>query len=749
MEASPTLTRTASFDKYSTGIGHSQPFYQEEKKSVFRFYPPGALRAETTKYVSFVSYDVDNELVRGISEEENHECLYQPQFSVDGAFSVTIPVPEGTSFYGGGEVPSRLQLNGRKIVLWPTDNPDYDDKTDRAYQAHPFILAVLPSGDSFGVIFDTTFRLTIDLQKSTQLEASTAEGENIPFSAILIQKSHPRDVVKALAEITGKISLPPKWSLGYHQCRWSYYPDSRVRDLAKKFRERDIPCDALWLDIHYMNGYKIFTFDPQTFPNPKELTSDLKLSGFHSVWMIDPGIKKEVGYPLYDEVVKRDLCVKSASGEDYVGSVWPGPCVFPDFTMEETRKWWGGLYEEYLSNGIDGVWNDMNEPAILDSPTMTMPLNNRHRGNGQPQPSAHAPLGLGPAEGGAHAQFHNVYGMLMAKSTFEGVKKIQPTKRPFVLTRSNYLGGQKYAATWTGDNHSSWLHLGLSIPMILNLGISGQPFSGPDIGGFTDNASGEMWSRWLGIGAFLPFSRGHTHEASGDHEPWSFGLEVENTSRIALKRRYAILPYLYTLFHECSVEGTPVARPLFFEDPSDVKLRDEDRAFALGDSLLVVCDVLAEGGSKDAVALPQNSKWYTIDLDGHSASQPNLPTLKIKGGSIIPTQAPMQYVGEKPFDLLTLLVALDENGVATGELYEDEGDGYGYNHGVFLCTTFSAALHANELHLTLTRKGVFTRPPVEIKVRLVVSDGEDKLLENALYDGGNTGLKTLVFPLPA
>jgi len=350
-----------------------------------------------------------------------------------------------------------------------------------------------------------------------------------------------------------------------------------------------------------MADYRIFTFDCETFPEPEQLNEDLHKIGFRSVWMIDPGVKLESDYFVCQQMVDKDLAVKNKSGENYIGSVWPGPCVFPDFTLKTTCEWWSDLYKDFLATGIDGVWNDMNEPSVFDSLTKTMPVDNIHRGYG----------------GGDHAQFHNVYGMLMVKATKEGILKARPDKRPFVLSRANYIGGQRYAATWTGDNQSDWVHLHMSISMILNLGLSGQPFSGPDIGGFSGNATGKLFGRWMGIGALLPFSRGHTCNGTNAHEPWSFGVETEDICRVAMSRRYILLPYIYSLFYTAHKTGLPVARPLFFIDPIDPELRAEDRAFLLGDNLLVVADVsqyeaedLPEGSE---LKIPKNVKWLDLN----------------------------------------------------------------------------------------------------------------------------------------
>ena len=381
--------------------------------------------------------------------------------------------------------------------------------------------------------------------------------------------------MRGLAELTGKMPLPPKWALGFHQCRYSYYPDARVRQIADEFRKRKLPCDVIWLDINYMDGFRIFTFDPKLFPDPKATNDYLHQNGFHSVWMIDPGVKQDPSYSVYREGNGRNLWVQTKSGAPFVGKVWPGPCVFPDFTMPAARQWWAGLYRNFIATGVDGVWNDMNEPAVFDGPDHSMPEDNQHRGGGDLPP-------------GPHLLYHNVFGMLMTSATRDGILQARPDKRPFVLTRANHLGGQRYAATWTGDNVAAMPYLETSIPMSLNLSLSGQPLNGPDLGGYSGPITPELFGKWISMAPFFPFSRAHTDVKNPAREPWTQGPEIENVSRTALERRYRLLPYLYTLAYTASTKGDPIMQPVFFADPKDADLRSESGAFLLGPDLLVV-----------------------------------------------------------------------------------------------------------------------------------------------------------------
>ena len=595
-----------------------------------------------------------------------------PEFiSREPWFGLRLSLAKGTDIYGSGETAGPLRRNGRTIELWNTDAFGYDDSTPALYQSHPWVLGVQADGTAFGVLCDSARRGLISVGKRDLVMAF--EGE--PFPVYVIERDSPQEVVRALAELTGRPAMPPAWALGYHQCRWSYEPESRVRALASEFRERRMPCDVLWHDIDYMDGFRVFTFDGKKFPDPAGLNRDLHAAGFKTVWMIDPGVKVDENYGVYRQGREGGHFVTDAAGEAFHGDVWPGPCGFLDFTRERTRRWWASLYQGFMATGIDGVWNDMNEPAVFKGPRKTMPLTNRHE--------ADAELG-GPDD---HAGHHNIYGMQMIRATREGVRAANPGKRPFVLTRSSFLGGQRYAWTWTGDNTSDWRHLGWSITMALNLGLSGQPFAGPDIGGFAGDATGHLFARWMGIGALLPFARGHSIKGSRDHEPWSFGPGCERVCRLALERRYRLMPYLYTLAHEAVRTGMPIVRPLFFADPADPRLRNADDSFLLGSDILVRASTRFTGLCR--AAMP-GGNWRPFEPAGDTDRE--LPELFVREGAVVALGPVMQHVGEKPLDPLTLVINPDADGRAVGLLYEDAGEGLGYETGDCRLTRFDATV---------------------------------------------------------
>ncbi|KAK8946296.1 putative alpha-xylosidase 2 [Platanthera guangdongensis] len=509
------------------------------------------------------------------------DCSVNDRDAAFPSLSFVDPKARETPIAGHGKLPEFLpsfeQLRDQQIVMiqiftWNTDAWGYSAETTSLYQSHPWVLAVLPDGKALGVLADTTRRCEIDLREISTIKLSSASAYPVitfgPFNSpaeVLISLSHAigciLNPIWTSVPIFRTVFMPPKWSLGYHQCRWSYETDERVRQIATNFRERGIPCDVIWMDIDYMHGFRCFTFDEERFPDPKTLVEDLHAMGIHAIWMLDPGIKHEEGYHVFDSGTNSNVWILKEDGDPFVGEVWPGTCVFPDFTQKEARLWWANLVKDFVSNGVDGIWNDMNEPAVFKTVTKTMPENNIHNAD---------------AEFGEHPPHGQVFGMLMARSTYEGMKMANEKRRPFVLTRSGFIGSQRYAATWTGDNLSTWEHLHMSIPMVLQLGLSGQPLSGPDIGGFAGNATPKLFGRWMGVGAMFPFCRGHSESRTTDHEPWSFGEECEEVCRLALLRRYRLIPHIYTLFYEAHKKGIPVLSPTFFAGKAEGVLFEDD-----------------------------------------------------------------------------------------------------------------------------------------------------------------------------
>ena len=638
----------------------------------------------------------------------------RPVFSIqDGKNVATIKVGDDVDLYGTGEVTGPLRRNGIEISLWNIDTPAYGvDNGSHLYQSHPWVMGVRKDGTAFGIIADNTWRQSIKTGREVVFES-----QGPAFRVIVIERESPKAVMKALAKLTGTMKLPPLWALGYQQCRFSYQPDTRVKEIADLLRYHRIPSDVIWMDIDYMDGYKIFTFNPKEFPEPKKLNDYLHQNHFKAVYMIDPGVKVEQGYFVDDQGTEADYWVKDKDGKPFVGNVWPGECHFPDFTRPEVRMWWATLYKDYMAQGIDGVWNDMNEPSVFGGPETSMPADNRH-------------LGGDGLSAGSHLRYHNVYGLNMVKASQQGLLLANPQKRPFILSRSNFLGGHRYAATWTGDNLSSWEQLKLSVPMSLTLGLSGQPFNGPDIGGFCESANGELLAHWTAMGVFFPFVRNHSIKGSADQEPWAFGEQVLNSCRTSIERRYKLMPYIYTLFREASVDGMPVMRPVFMADAKDLSLRAEDKAFLLGGDLMIV------PAWAEKVAMPKGD-WQPITLE----NKPDDYQAKLyqRPGSVIPVANLAQSTDELRTDSLTLFVCLDGAMKADGSLYEDEGDGFSYRDGNYRMTRMEAHADGKNLSVALyPEEGMMETPRRVLRIGYI---RKGKIIYSKWQEGTSATMK--------
>jgi|GEM_PF-2281726 alpha-glucosidase len=477
--------------------------------------------------------------------------------------------PGIVKIFGLGENTQPMNKAGQKIIMWNSDRANYKKGCTPLYQSWPVAIFQYHNGPAFGLVFDNPAYAVFNFSRDGKDMSYNVEDTELNYF-LLLGPTLP-DVMEQLTTLTGGLKPLPKWALGYQQSRWSYIPSTRVREVAKQFRKRDIPCDTIYLDIDYMEQFKCFTWG-KDFTDFKEMITDLHNQGFKVIPIIDPGLKIEPGYSPYETGIQQEIFITNKKGNPVTKKVWAGSSHFPDFINESAGTWWADLISKFAASKIDGIWCDMNEPSTFDC-RRTLPGNVIHKLDGK--------LTV------PHKKVHNVYGFLMSKATYEGLLKT--TELPYIVTRSTYLGGQKYAATWTGDNSSTWEHYRASIPMILNLGLSGQPVSGPDIGGFKGTPSPELYERWILQGALYPYCRSHTSQGTGDQEPWSFGKEVEKSARDAIKLRYRLIPYLYTLLYRASREGQPVMRPIFYHAPTGEALRPEyyETEFLLGPHLLV------------------------------------------------------------------------------------------------------------------------------------------------------------------
>lgn len=608
-------------------------------------------------------------------------------------------------YYGFGEKAGFLNKRGEKYTMWNSDvYAPHNPETNALYQSIPFFMT-LNNGRAHGIFFDNTYKSHFDLSEPKDTYSFMAEGGVLNY--YVMAGPTPKDVLEQYTNLTGRMPLPPKWAIGYHQSRYSYQSESEVRELVAAFKKHEIPLDAVYLDIHYMKGYRVFTFDSSRFPDPKGLIEDLKADGIRIVPIVDPGVKEDTEFPIYEEGISEDLFCKYLEGTLFFGDVWPGNSAFPDFANKKARDWWAEKHRFYTDLGIEGIWNDMNEPAVFNE-TKTMDVKVRHNYDGKSI---------------THREFHNLYGLMMGEATYEGLKEQLNNKRPFLLTRAGYAGVQRYAAVWTGDNRSFWEHLEMTIPMCLNLGLSGVPFSGPDVGGFAHDTSGELLTRWMQLGAFTPFFRNHSALDCVRQEPWSMGESYLPLIRQAIQWRYKWMPYLYTTFHKASLTGVPVMRPLFMEYPEDTATYSLSDQFMIGEDLLAA-PVLRPGVRQRSLYLPEGTwvdYWTEKRYQGGThilidAPLDRLP-LFVRSGAILP-EAPVKERADLPSDRLILNVYPEEMRSET-IIYEDDGQTFNFENGSYFEIAIDCQLSNEKVTINLNVEHCGFVPSWEtIEVRL-------------------------------
>ena len=650
-------------------------------------------------------------------------------------------------FFGLGDKTCGTNLAGKKFQNWCSDSYGFGRETDPLYRAIPFYYS-LNQGLAYGIFFDNSYKTHFDFDsEDTGAVRFSAEGGEMNY--YFLDGPSLLEVSRAYALLTGTHELPPLWALGYHQCRWSYYPDSRVRDIAREFREREIPCEAIYLDIDYMDGFRIFTWDEKRFPDPKKLIEDLRAQGFETVLMIDPGIKEDPEYAVYNDGMEKEMFVKTADGAVAKAPVWPGFSVFPDFTNPAVREWWTAWHEDlYCNLGVSGFWNDMNEPAVFHVHHKTLPDDVMHHHDGHPC---------------SHRKAHNIYGQQMNRASWDSYKELRPEKRPFLLTRATFSGGQRFAAVWTGDNFSTWEHLQIANIQCQRLSISGLSFCGSDIGGFAGSADGELFVRWLQLAVFHPMMRVHSmgQHASGDslpadeaelsdpklhisdQEPWSFGEKWTEFAKKAIELRYALLPCVYTAMWLHTLDGTPVIRHLAFADDNDPRLWEQERDFLFGEHLLI-SPVIQSKTQRQGIYLPKGN-WYYFWTGQLGSGEmfvnviPEQIPFFIREGAVLPVYPIRQWTGEKPVDELTLYVYY-KNGLETSHLYEDAGEGYAYRNNDFSLKIFETEGKNGDFTLRQRKEGDFEPSYDKVKVYLV---GFPTFVKHCTVDGSEIPIKEI------
>ncbi|MCY6484874.1 glycoside hydrolase family 31 protein [Clostridium aestuarii] len=609
------------------------------------------------------------------------------------------------AYYGFGEKGGSLNKKGCYLENYNTDNSETSDDAVFFYKTIPFYIGTRENS-VYGIYFDNSFRSYFDMGKSNkermffgavdgQLQYYFVPGEDI------------KEVVKNYTMLTGTMDMPPMWSLGYQQCRYSYYSQQEVEELADTFRKKEIPCDTIYLDIDYMDKYKVMTFNPEKFSNPKKMIEKLDDNGFNIVTIVDPGVKVDADYDVYENGLKGNHYVKKADGEVFEGEVWPGISAFPDFSNVQAREWWKRELKKFISTGIRGLWNDMNEPALFDNDYKTIPDTCIHDSD------------YGVME---HAQFHNLYGMFMNKCAKEAQEELRENTRSFSMTRATFAGGQRYSSIWTGDNHSKWEDMRMSIEMNCNLGLSGFAFVGNDVGGFIGDCTEELFIRWMELGTFLPIFRNHSADFTRRQEPWSFGTRAEAIAKKAIKLRYRLMPYIYNQYYKAHKEGQPILRPMIMEYPKDINVVDMYSQFMFGDDMLIA-PVLYEGNREKLVYLPKG-KWYDYfthkEFEGGRfySIKVSLEQIAVfvKEGSIIPVyEDNYNYIGEKE-QPVTLEIFKGKGKI---HFYEDDGISFDYKRDMYNLYEITAVNDdedsKNEIAIELIHKGLNKKEDFKIK----------------------------------
>ncbi|UKJ09349.1 glycoside hydrolase family 31 protein [Solitalea lacus] len=715
----PQGTFLADFSYAINGYPHKITLVKfAEDENIYKISTP-KVNCIITKADFLISFTDSNNHMMNADAKAMH---FEENVQFGGYYVYCSKVCTNTEdFYALGDKPTEFNLRGKRLVLWNTDTYAFAKNQDPLYRSIPFYIG-LNEGKSYGIFFDNTFKTHFDFAVELK-DRSSFWSDGGELNYYYIHGPEMMDVVKRYSQLTGTHQMPPMWALGFHQCRWSYYPDSKVKEIAQTFRDKKIPCDAIYLDIDYMNGYRCFTWNQRYFPEPKKLLGDLKDIGFKTVVIIDPGIKVDDNYWVFKEGKSNNYFCRRSDDYFMEGNVWPGRCQFPDFTNPKVRDWWGWLFKELLETGVDGIWNDMNEPAVFGSGTF--PDDVRHNFD---------------HHRGSHRKAHNVYGMQMVRATYEGLKKLQKNKRPFTITRAGYSGVQRYSSVWTGDNVATWEHLKLANIMCQRLSISGISFCGTDIGGFTGEPDGELFTRWIQLGVFTPLMRAHSAGDTREREPWSFGEPFEGICRKFIELRYKLMPYLYSAFWQHYKYQLPVVRPIvMLESHEHINHYREDE-FSFGDNILV-CPVLQPSIHNRKVYLPQGA-WYDYWTNQKysggkefviSTPLDSMPIF-VKAGAVIPEMEVMQYTDEFELEELFLKTWFSVHPVKS-VLYEDHGDTFAYQQDIFLEKTFNVFGSNGSLIIEQVMDGLYT-PRYEkyrhiiyglpFKVSKVLIDGKEQ-----------------------
>ncbi|MFD3700973.1 glycoside hydrolase family 31 protein [Streptomyces sp. NPDC058646] len=586
-------------------------------------------------------------------------------------------VPADARFFGLGGRAAGPRLRDGVYRLWNTDpKGGFGPGDDPLYVTMPVQLVVADAGTHL-VFHDNSWDGRVTLREG---EEGAGSGADRPGSSELrmeggplrcwVLTGTPARVLQGWSGLTGAAAVPPEWALGYQHARWGFGSAEEVRRVVGGYAERGFALSAVHLDIDHYDGHRVFTVDEERFPDLAGLARELGGAGVRLVSIVDPAVK--AGDPVHAAglgVGAAGAFVRDARGVEVRGEVWPGTCAYPDFTDPAVREWWGGLYEERLARGFAGFWHDMNEPvSFAPFGDASLPRSARHAMDGA---------------GGDHREGHNVYALTMARAGWEGLLRLRPAERPFLFSRSGWAGMQRYGGSWSGDVESSWEGLRASLALVMGLGLCGVPYSGPDVGGFGGSPSGELYLRWLQLGAYLPLFRTHSAIWAGRREPWAFGPEVEGHARAVMAERERLRPYFVTLAHLARRTGAPYVRPLWWGAPEERGLRDCEDAFLLGDALLVA-PVMECGADRRAVRLPRG-RWYDtatgVAYEGPGQILLDAPPGRIpvlaRAGSVLPVRsAPGGRDGTGPGPVTLEAWAPARGRTGGGVVIRDPGPGF-------------------------------------------------------------------------
>lgn len=614
-------------------------------------------------------------------------------------------------FYGLGEKATPFERSNRSYRFWNSDvwadhgtSKAKDKAYDPDYLSVPYLI--VKRGNTYaGILLDNPHASVISISPrhnvADQMMADMppepmiylGAEDGMPSLYILFGPSLA-ELTRKMQRLTGLAPRPPLWALGHHQSRWGYRSRKDLADLADKFEAHGFPNDGLWLDIDYMRGYRVFSFDGDHFPNPRQDIQGLRDRGFRVVPILDPGVKKESGDAIYESGKSAGAYCRNAAGTDFTGLVWPGYTVFPDFSLEKARAWWADRVAEFAEAVPDGAWLDMNDPSTGQVDCQGMLFD----------------------EGRAdHGCYHNQYASLMAKATYAGYLKAHPGLRPFLLSRSGYTGDQKYTAHWTGDNWSNYHHLHMAIGKTLNLALSGMAFNGPDVPGFGGDAKEDLFIDWYKAGFLFPFFRNHSMRTASRQEPWVFSAAALKIARRHIRLRYKLLPYLYNLFLDHAETGEAILRPLFhdFADSKSLPLSHVNDQFLVGPAIMQA-PFTVEGLKEREISIPA-ARWWRADQARWVEGPRKVRALKraantplfLREGSILPMLRGIPKDNRKDLKDVELLIVLSRDGAsrAAGRYAADDGETFAYRDGQVSSYVLEADVNDGSLVLKVDAEG--------------------------------------------